>query len=97
MNMYVGVIHTITDKGAWDEVVRSTDPASAEFPGGCELLSAGTSEDLARAVCLWRAPSVDTLQAMLNEMYGEMAVNDCFPVPDELAWVVGQQANSANV
>ncbi len=91
----MGVIHTITDKGAWDEVCRSTDPASA--PEGFELLSAGTSDDLARAICLWRAPNVDTLQAMLNETYGEMAVNDCFPVPDDLAWVLGQEAKPASV
>ena len=95
--MYVGVIHTITDKGAWDQVIRSTDPASETYPEGFELLSAGTSDDLARAICLCRAPNVDTLQAMLNEAYGEMAVSDCFPVPDELAWVLGQEANPASV
>jgi hypothetical protein len=95
--MYVGVIHTITDKAAWDEVVRSTDPAKDPFPEGFQLLSAGTSDDLARAVCLWRAPNVDALQAMLDETYGEMAVNDCFSVPDELAWVVGQEAKPASV
>jgi hypothetical protein len=95
--MYVGVIHTITDKGAWDEVCRSTDPASAPSPEGIQLLSAGTSDDLTRAVCLWRAPSVDALQAMLDQTYGEMAVNDCFRVPDELAWVVGQEARTASV
>jgi hypothetical protein len=40
---------------------------------------------------------VDTLQAMLDETYGEMAVNDCFPVPDDLAWVSGQEAKPASV
>jgi hypothetical protein len=95
--MYVGVIHTITDKAAWDEVCRSTDPASVPYPEGFELLSAGTSEDLARAICLWRAPNADTLRAMLDETYGEMAVNDCFPVPDDLAWVLGQEAKPASV
>ncbi len=95
--MYVGVIHTITDKGAWDRACRSTDPASDAYPEGFELLSAGTSDDLARAICLWRAPNVDALQAMLDGTYGEMAVSDCFPVPDELAWVVGQEAKPASV
>ncbi len=95
--MYVGVIHTITDKGAWDEACRNTDPARAAYPEGIQLLSAGTSDDLTRAVCLWRAPSVDALQAMLDQTYGEMAVNDCFLVPDNLAWVVGQEAKPASV
>jgi hypothetical protein len=95
--MYVGVIHTVTDKAAWDEMIRSTDPASSPYPEGFELLSAGTSADLARAVCLWRAPDADALKAMLDEAYGEMAVNDCFPVPDELAWVVGQETQPASV
>ena len=95
--MYVRVIHMITDKGAWDEVCRSTDPASAPYPEGFDLLAAGTSDDTARAVCLWRAPSVDALQAMLDQTYGEMAVNDCFLVPDDLAWVVGQEAKPASV
>ena len=95
--MYVGVIHTITDKGAWDTVIRSTDPASDPYPEGFQLLSAGTSDDLARTICLWRAPSVDALQAMLDETYGERALSDCFPGPDDLAWVMGQDAKPASV
>jgi hypothetical protein len=91
--MYAAVIHTVKDRKGWDEVLRSFDPAS--IAEGFELLATGTSEDTARTICLWRAPSVEALQKMLDEGYGELAVNDCFGVPDHYAYVAGQQQTAS--
>jgi hypothetical protein len=91
--MYVGAIHTIRDATAWAEMMRSLGPDS--FPAGLELLATGTSQDVDRAICLWRAPSVEQLQTTLDEMAGEIAVNDCFGVSDEFTSVVGQSPQAA--
>jgi hypothetical protein len=91
--MYVGAIHTIRDATAWAAMMRSLGPDS--FPAGLELLATGTSQDVDRAICLWRAPSVEQLQTTLDEIAGEIAVNDCFGVSDEFTSVVGQSPQAA--
>ena len=93
--MYVGAIHTIRDATAWAETMRNLGPDS--FPVGLELLATGTSQDVDRAICLWRAPSVEQLHTTLDEIAGQIAVNDCFGVSDEFTSVVGQspQATTA--
>jgi hypothetical protein len=93
--MYVGVIHTIRDADAWADMMRSLGPDN--FPAGLELLATGTSQDFDRAICLWRAPSVEQLQTALDQMVGEIAVNDCFGVSDEFTSVVGQSPQAATV
>jgi hypothetical protein len=91
--MYVGVIHTIRDATAWAEMMRSLGPDS--FPSGLELLATATSQDVDRAICLWRAPSVEKLQTTLDEVAGQIAVNDCFGVSDEFTSVVGENRQPA--
>src|SRR3954468_7816653 len=91
--MYAAVIHTVKDRKGWDEVLQSFHPAG--FGGGFERAASGTSEDTARTICLWRAPSVEALQKMLDEGYGELAVNDCFGVPDHYVYVAGQQQTAS--
>jgi hypothetical protein len=93
--MYVGVIHTVRDAEAWAEMMRSLGPDS--FPAGLELLATGTSQDVGRAICLWRAPSVEQLQTTLDQIAGQIAVNDCFGVSDEFTSVVGQSPQGAGV
>jgi hypothetical protein len=83
--MHLGVVHTILDSAAWDSVVNGE---SEEFPPGFVLLGSVTQDDVSRAICIWDAPSVDALQRMLDEMFGEAAVNDCF---------VADQARSINL
>jgi hypothetical protein len=73
--------------------MRSLGPDN--FSAGLELLATGTSQDVDRAICLWRAPSVEQLQATLDEMAGQIAVNDCFGVSDEFTSVVGQSPQPA--
>jgi hypothetical protein len=91
--MYVGVIHTVRDATAWAEMMRSLGPDS--FPAGLELLATGTSQDVDRAICLWRAPSVEQLQTTLDQLAGQIAVNDCFGVSDEFTSVAGQSPQAA--
>jgi hypothetical protein len=93
--MYVGAIHTIRDADAWTEMMRSLGPDS--FPAGLELLATGTSQDVDRAICLWRAPSVEQLQTTLDQMAGQIAVNDCFGVSDEFTSIMGQSPQAATV
>jgi hypothetical protein len=93
--MYVGAIHTIRDADAWAEMMRSLGPDS--FPAGLELLATGTSQAVDRAICLWRAPSVEQLQTTLDQMAGQIAVNDCFGVSDEFTSIMGQTPQAATV
>jgi hypothetical protein len=92
--MYVGVVHTIRDADGWMEMLRSTDASS--FPG-LELLSTGTSADIDRALCLWRAPSLETAQSVLDETVGQYAQNDCFALADETVVVAGPVSQAASV
>ena len=91
--MYVGAIHTVRDATAWAEMMRSLGPDS--FPAGFELLATGTSQGVDRAICLWRAPSVEQLQATLDQVAGQIAVNDCFGVSDEFTLVAGRSPQEA--
>jgi hypothetical protein len=93
--MYVGVIHTIQDRDGWTSMLKSIDTSA--LPEGITLEATGTAEDVSRAVCLWSAPSVDLLRDTLNGMLGDIAVNDCFAVPDEFATqgVLGRQSPQA--
>lgn len=91
--MHVGVIHTIRDQGQWDKAVGGLDLSA--LPEGFELLASGTSQGVDRALCLWRAPSVEQLQHTLDDVCGSAAVNDCFAMADDrviLPAVSGQAA-----
>lgn len=74
--MHLGVVHTIRDRAAWDAVVNQGSSSSP--PPGFELLASVTRDDVSRAICMWDAPSVDALQAMLDGRFGTASVNECF-------------------
>lgn len=93
--MHAAVIHTVKDREAWGEMLKNID--ASKFPEGFELLATGTADDLSRTVCLWRAPSVQALQAMLDEGFGHLLINDCFAVTEESVIVAGQQSSAAAV
>ncbi len=86
--MYVGAVHTIRDRGRWEEMMRTFDPAA--LPTGTELLATGTSAEVDRAVCVWRAPDVASLQRQLDDLAGEFAHNDLFALTEEFV-LVNQQ------
>jgi hypothetical protein len=85
--MYVGAIHTIKNPDAWRQLQEDFDVST--LPEGVELLSTGTSEDIGRAVCIWRGPGVEALQTMLDQLLGETSINDCFALADEYTMVSG--------
>ena len=78
--MYVGAIHTINNPDAWTRLITDFDRST--LPEGVELLSTGTSEDIRRAVCIWRGPSVEALQTMLDQQLADTSINDCFALAD---------------
>ncbi len=79
--MYVGAIHTINNPDAWTRLITDFDRST--LPEGVELLSTGTSEDIRRAVCIWRGPSVEALQTMLDQQLADTSSNDCFALADQ--------------
>jgi hypothetical protein len=93
--MNVGVIHTIRDREAWRELIRSWDPST--LPEGIELLATGTSADVDRALCLWRGPSLEAVTTMLDQVTGHMAGYDAFRVYDESIIIAGRPAEAAGV
>jgi hypothetical protein len=83
--MYVGVVHTIQDRDGWEQAVQAFDLTA--LPEGVELLATGTSGAADRAICLWRAPSVEAAQGLLDGSFGRVAVNDCFAVAEDSVYV----------
>jgi hypothetical protein len=76
--MYVGILHTITNKAAWAE--KLTEFAKSSPPDGYAnpITYVGANTDY--AFCLWEAPSVEALQPMLDELTKGAATNVYFPV-----------------
>jgi hypothetical protein len=91
--VYVCAIHTIRDRGRWEEMMRGFDPST--LPAGTDLIATATSIDVDRAICLWQAPDVPGLQAILDDLAGEFAVNDLFPASDEFTMVAPPQARQS--
>ena len=93
--MHVGVVHTIHDQGQWDKAVGGLDLSA--LPEGFELLATGTSQGVDRALCLWRAPSVEQLQRTLDDVLGDAAVNDCFAMADDRVMLPAVSGQTASV
>lgn len=93
--MHVGVIHTIRDRDQWDEVAGALDLSA--LPEGFELLATGTSQGVDRALCLWRAPSVEQLQRTLDDVLGGAAANDCFAMADDRVMLPAVNGQTASV
>jgi hypothetical protein len=79
--MHVGVIHTITDRAAWDRITGGLDLNG--LPEGFVLHCTMTSDDVTKAICLWDAPSAAQLQSMLDDTFQAAARNDCFAADPE--------------
>ena len=79
--MYVGVVHTVTDKAVWAKKLREFE--QAKLPDGYTnpISYMGSRTDY--AFCLWDVPSLEALQPMLDELTAGAATNMYFPVdPD---------------
>ena len=76
--MYVVAIHSISDPEAfWG--------GSLDLPDGTELPTVAPSPDGRRAVCLWKADSVETVRNVVEGAAGEISDNEYFEVNDQSA------------
>ena len=88
--MYFGVIHTIRDGDRWEQMLENADLGT--LPEGVDLMSTCTSTDTARALCLWRVPSREVLDGVLDQLVADNAINDVFEVSQRSVIVAGQPA-----
>jgi hypothetical protein len=76
--MYIGVMHTITDKAMWAtklaEFQKTAPPDGYSNP----FTVIGAQTDY--AFCLWEAPSMEELQPMLDQLTEGGATNAYFRV-----------------
>ena len=76
--MYVGVVHTVTDKAVWAKKLKDAKEASLPEGYANPITYIGSRTDY--AFCLWDVPSVEALQPMLDELSEGAATNMYFPV-----------------
>jgi len=76
--MYVGVVHTITDKAVWAERLGGFDPSTLPEGYSNPITYVGAQTDY--AFCLWDVPSIEALQPMLDGLTEGAAANMYFAV-----------------
>ena len=76
--MYVGVVHTITNKAVWAQKLAEFEQASPPDGYTNPISYIGANTDY--AFCLWDVPSVEALQPMLDGLTEGAATNMYFPV-----------------
>jgi hypothetical protein len=93
--MYIGVMHTITDKATWaqklEEFAKGTLPDGYANP----MTFIGSRSDY--AFCLWDAPSIDALQPMLDGLTEGAATNMYFPIDADAFGSAGIPAQRINL
>jgi hypothetical protein len=75
--MYILVQHTVSDPS---KVWSRAQQAVANIPGHLKLHHSIPTPDGKKAVCIWEAASIDTLQKFLDPMLGPDAHNQYFEV-----------------
>ncbi len=79
--MYVGVLHTVTDKATWAKKLKEFETTTLPDGYSNPISYIGSRTDY--AFCLWDVPSIEALQPMLDEATEGAATNMYFPVdPD---------------
>ena len=76
--MYVGVVHTITDKKMWAEKLGEFDPSTLPDGYANPITYVGVQTDY--AFCLWDVPSIEALQPMLDGLTEGAAANMYFAI-----------------
>jgi hypothetical protein len=76
--MYIGVVHTITDKATWAEKLEEF--AAGTIPDGYANPITFIGSETENAFCLWDAPSVEALQPMLDGLTEGAATNMYFAI-----------------
>jgi hypothetical protein len=78
--MHIAVIHQISDpEKFWGTAGES------ELPEGITLNSALPNADGSRAVCLWKAESVDAVKQLVEDTVGDVSSNEFFEINAENA------------
>ena len=76
--MYVGVLHTVTNQATWTKKLKEFEEATLPDGYSNPVTYLGSRTDY--AFCLWDAPSVETLQPMLDELTAGASTNMYFRV-----------------
>lgn len=72
--MYVIAIHDISDPDAfWGR-------AGEGVPDGLELPTVAPNDDGSRAICVWKADSVDAVKKAVEDLVGDVSSNEFFAV-----------------
>jgi hypothetical protein len=85
--MYIGVVHTITNKAIWGQKLEEF--AAGTLPDGYANPVTFIGSEADYAFCLWDAPSIEALQPMLDGLTEGAATNMYFPVDANAFGTVG--------
>jgi hypothetical protein len=80
--MYVVIQHTITDSGQWNEIVPTIVPKT---PKDLKTLFYLPSDDGKKAICLWKANSIEAVEKFVEGELGACSVNDYYEVDSKTA------------
>lgn len=69
---HFAVLHRIHDAAGWARILSSEH----SWPESFDLRSFVEAEDRRLAICVWAAPSRDELQHSLDDIFGQVAVNE---------------------
>lgn len=81
--MYITAIHEISNPEKFREVVRSA--ISEGFPAGITLHNSLPSATGTRAVCLWEADTVESVQNLVDSAVGQYSKNEYFEINADAA------------
>lgn len=76
--MYITAIHEISNPEKFWEVARSA--ISDGFPTGITLHNSLPNATGTRAVCLWEADTVDSVQNLVDSAVGQHSKNEYFEI-----------------
>lgn len=79
--MFIAIKHDIHDPAKFQQRAESVFP----LPDGLRLHQFLPADDLSQAVCLYEAPSVDSVSDHLESKLGEASTQRYFPVSDSHA------------
>jgi hypothetical protein len=88
--MYIGVLHTVTNKAAWATKLKEFE--NATLPDGFENPISYMGANTDYAFCLWDVPSADALKPVLDKLTEGAASNMYFPVDPNAPGTVGMPA-----
>ena len=80
--MHVVAVHSINDP---DRFYAAVQEGTKDIPEGMGVEAMAPSVDGSRAVCVWRADSVESVRSLVEGTVGDSSQNEFFEVNDEHA------------